>query len=290
VVGEFEQGVGESVHRAGDVPHGPGALSRRLRELAAERENAALFFDVDGVLAPICPLPGDAAVPEPVREALSRLVRSFRLVAVVSGRSAHDVALMLAVAGVTIAGDHGATIVQDGVEISSVPPELLGRLEAAARRLAFDGRLQEAGVRVEVKAASIALHSRGAADLAEAMEVAAAAAEAAAAAFDLVHHRGRAVVDLRSPDADKGSAVRRLVLDTGVRAALYVGDDRTDIDAMQALRLLEKEGTAPLRSLLVGVASDEMPSGLAEAADFLISQSEVLSLLRALERSSAEAP
>ena len=38
--------------------------------IAAEPERAALFLDIDGVLAPIVPRPEDARVPDATREVL----------------------------------------------------------------------------------------------------------------------------------------------------------------------------------------------------------------------------
>ena len=52
-------------------------------------------------------------------------------------------------------------------------------------------------------------------------------------------------------------------------AALYVGDDRTDVDAFGALRDLGRGG-AWRHALCVGVRSDETPAELAGQADLLV--------------------
>ena len=54
---------------------------------------------------------------------------------------------------------------------------------------------------------------------------------------------------------DKGTAVRALLRDTGARAAMYIGDDRTDADAWRALRAMRDEGSL---DATLGVA---VPSG-----------------------------
>src|SRR4051812_4044466 len=58
-----------------------------LELLASEPAEAALFLDVDGVLAPIVERPEDAAVPEQTRRELARLADDYALVACVTGRT-----------------------------------------------------------------------------------------------------------------------------------------------------------------------------------------------------------
>src|SRR5690348_6735166 len=55
--------------------------------LAAEPARAALFLDVDGVLAPIVERPEDARVPPETRSELARLAGAYGLVACVTGRT-----------------------------------------------------------------------------------------------------------------------------------------------------------------------------------------------------------
>lgn len=280
-------------------------LSELVGELVAARDRAGLFFDIDGVLAPIVDRPELARVPAPVRRALSALVGGYRLVAAVSGRSIDDAVGMLGLDGVVMVGDHGRETRDAQGAIRRVAPADRFLLEGVAAALAADETLARMGVRVELKRASLALHVRGAADEQAALEAAAAAAAAVAVGPGLVHHRGRAVVDLKLPGVDKGTAVVGLVEEYGLEAALYVGDDRTDVDAMRALHIFRRPvapplharfetpaATGPVRSaeqgfrlsplILLGVQSDEMPHELAEAADFLVPLERVLSLLEAL--------
>src|ERR1700756_917988 len=58
-----------------------------LARLAADPAFAALFLDVDGVLAPIVDRPEDALVPEATRNELRRLATRYGLVACVTGRA-----------------------------------------------------------------------------------------------------------------------------------------------------------------------------------------------------------
>ena len=85
-----------------------------------------------------------------------------------------------------------------------------------------------------------------------------------ARAAGLEAHWGRKVLELRPPvDADKGSAVRSLLGERGLRRALYAGDDSTDLDAFRGLDGLEV-------AVRVAVVSGEAPPGLVEAADLVV--------------------
>ena len=63
--------------------------------------------------------------------------------------------------------------------------------------------------------------------------------------------------------------MRRLLGGRGLAAALYVGDDRTDIDAFDGLHALVDEGELGA-AVCVGVRSDETPPELEQAADVLV--------------------
>ncbi len=75
---------------------------------------------------------------------------------------------------------------------------------------------------------------------------------------------------MRPPVAiDKGRGVRLLLTGRDITAGLYVGDDRTDLDAFAALRELVAEG-ALHHAVCVGVRSDETLPELEEASDLLV--------------------
>jgi trehalose 6-phosphate phosphatase len=79
-------------------------------------------------------------------------------------------------------------------------------------------------------------------------------------------------------EADKGTAVRALLERSGVRRALYAGDDTTDLDAFAALAAAGLEHV-----VRVAVVSDEGPRALRDAADLVVGSPAALArLLRAL--------
>ena len=257
----------------------PGALAA-YRE---RPEETALLFDVDGTLAPITTRPAYAAVPGPARELLAALARRYALVGCVSGRQATEARRIAGVEGIVYVGNHGLEVLAPGASEPALDPGLGARAEAAARFVAGldPARLADAALAVEDKGPIQALHWRAAADQERAEE--AARAIAAEAPAEVRPHWGRKVLELRpAVDVNKGTAVRRLLAGARVRRALYVGDDRTDLDAFRALAGLVESGELE-GALCVGVRSGEGPQEIVDEADLVVDGTDgVNELLREL--------
>ena len=88
---------------------------------------------------------------------------------------------------------------------------------------------------------------------------------------------GRKVLEVMPPiDANKGTAVRQLLVEAGLTRALVAGDDTTDLDAFRAVDDLELK-------VRVAVASAESPRELRVAADIVVDSTDAfLELLRTL--------
>ncbi len=239
------------------------APNASLERLAAEPERAGLFLDFDGVLAPIVERPEDAMPPPETRAELERLVGRYALVAVISGRASEDVRARLAVDGVVCVGSHGL--------------ELEPQADRWRRTLAaFAADAPWPQSEVEVKGLAVAFHFRGRADEQEAVRELDAIAESAREK-GLVARYGRKILEVLPPvGSHKGTAVRRLLEEHGLRRALAAGDDTTDIDSFAALDGLEV-------AVRVAVASAEAPQTLLDGADIVVnSTEEFLTLLRRL--------
>lgn len=93
----------------------------------------------------------------------------------------------------------------------------------------------------------------------------------------LVARYGRKVLEVLPPvGSHKGTAVRHLIDEHGLRRGLAAGDDTTDIDSFAALEGLDV-------AVRVAVASEESPQLLVDAADVVVgSTDEFLGLLRKL--------
>ena len=234
-----------------------------LAQLAAEPAETGLFLDFDGVLAPIVERPEDAVPPPETRAELERLVGRYALVAVVSGRAGDDVRARLGVDGVVCVGSHGL--------------ELEPQADRWRRTLAaFAADAPWPPEDVEVKGLAVAFHFRGHPDEREAVRRLDMIAETAREE-GLVARYGRKILEVLPPvGSHKGTAVRRLLEERGLRRALAAGDDTTDIDSFAALDGLDIQ-------VRVAVASAEAPQALLDAADLVVeSTDEFLTLLRRL--------
>ena len=146
----------------------------------------------------------------------------------------------------------------------------------------YSEQLRRLRVRLEDKEAIAALHWRGTPDEDDALAAIEEVAEAAEKA-GFVTHWGRKVLEIRPPvRIDKGAGIVGLLKDTKLDAAVYVGDDMTDLDAFRGLRELQERGTLGY-ALRVGVRSDETPTELEGEADAMVEGTDgVRGLLRAL--------
>lgn len=254
----------------------PNAVAERLSEalfpLTGNPRRGAVLCDIDGTLAPIVPRPEDAHVPGHVSELLDELSRSYACVACVSGRAALDARRVVGQPSIAYVGLHGAEWLAPGRSRPRVIAALeswrgqVDRFAAAAR----DAQgLLAAGVRIEDKGPIVAFHVRGAADENAAMAYLRRLAGDAEKA-GLSAHWGRKVLEVRPPVAfDKGQAVCHLVAASDSKAALYGGDDTTDLDAFEALEELMIDGRLSA-ALTVGVRSEEGPPAIVERARLVV--------------------
>jgi trehalose 6-phosphate phosphatase len=224
-----------------------------LAPLAKAPAEAAILLDVDGTLAPIVARPGLAAVPEETRAELRRLVDKYALVACISGRTGADAARVVGLEGPVYVGVHG-------LELAPEAERWRGPLHEFASSVEWP---------VEDKGLAVVFHYRQASDEADA-EARLRQVQARALALGLDARFGRKVLEVRPPvEADKGTAVRALLDERGLRRALYAGDDTTDLDAFRGLDGLDC-------AVRVAVASAEGPPELRAAADLVVDSPEAL--------------
>jgi trehalose 6-phosphate phosphatase len=250
---------------------GEGAWATALEPLRADLARAAVLTDVDGTLAPIAERAEDAAVPAAARAALARLSERCGLVGCISGRQAEEARRLVGLDAIAYAGNHGLELLLPGDAAPRPDPSLAGREADAARFLAAvdPERLRSAGLRLEDKDAIQALHWRGAGDEAHAEgcahEIAVEAGHAG-----LEPRWGRKVLELRPVGGGgKDAAVASLLAGERIAAAVYAGDDRTDLDAFRRLRELRESGELET-AVCVGIVSAEAPPELPEESDLIV--------------------
>jgi trehalose 6-phosphate phosphatase len=198
-------------------PAGRDALAVLLRR------RPLLAFDFDGTLAPIVPQPRDARIPRAVASQLARLARRLP-VAIVSGRAVGDLRGRLGFEPSFVFGSHGAEDAADAPAAEA----LARRLDPLRSRIeAHGGAIGSAGVFVEDKGASVALHYRLAPD----RERARAAIDALRLTDDpeLRVFSGKMVENVVAAGApDKAAAVRSLLERCECDSAFFAGDDVND--------------------------------------------------------------
>lgn len=180
-----------------------------------------LAFDFDGTLAPIVPRPADARVSQAVARRLDRLSQILPL-AIITGRSVDDVRGRLAFEPRFIIGNHGA---EDPAAVCGVKSSVFDGVRARVRELAAE--LDAAGVTVEDKHYSMALHYRLSRDRVRALEL--ITNLVGGLGPDLNVYGGKMVLNVVAAVApDKAQAVASLVERCSAQSAVFVGDDVND--------------------------------------------------------------
>jgi trehalose-phosphatase len=189
--------------------------------------------DYDGTLAPIVENPTDAvALPEAVAalRALANLPQTK--VAVISGRALRDLAVLSRLPSeINLVGSHGSEFDMGFVhQLSPAATALRARLLAALEE-SVGG---QAGVNLEVKPASVAVHTRTAP--AEVTERVREAVLGGPATWDGIQvTEGKAVIELSVVPTNKGLALDSLRSQLGASAVMFLGDDVTDENAFAHL-------------------------------------------------------
>ncbi len=118
----------------------------------------------------------------------------------------------------------------------------------------------------EHKGSSAAVHYRATADPESARRGLAAALDSVGAT-GLQTFWGKMILEIRPPvGLHKGHAIRSVVEERGLSGAVFLGDDSTDVDGMQALTELRRHGK--VRGCGVAVVDKGTPAALLEAADY----------------------
>jgi trehalose 6-phosphate phosphatase len=194
----------------------------------------ALFLDFDGTLVELAERPSPVQVPPDLPALLACAAAAVgEALAIVSGRRLASIDALLTPMRFSGAGLHGAELRTDPRETA---PPLESALDGAGQWLAarIDG---DTALWLEDKGAALALHYRGAPQRADDAE---RLLRDAVAGLEVEVIAGKYVFEARPRGVDKGGAVRALMQRppfTG-RRPIYVGDDATDEDGINAAQSL----------------------------------------------------
>lgn len=226
-----------------------------------------LITDVDGTISPIVSVPDAAQVTPRSRELLQDLQPYLDLVAVISGRAAVDVQTRVGVAGVVYVGNHGLERWHDGRVI--VPPEVKAYRPALESVLNALQPHAESGMLLEDKGVTLSVHYRNTDDPPAVANRLRPVIHRIGEQYGVRIFEGRMVFEVRPPlDTNKGSAFRALAQEYRLDAALYLGDDTTDVDALKAARALREAGAC--RAYGIGVKAQETPASVLANADLVV--------------------
>ena len=250
-------------------------LPAALDALAGQPERAGVYTDFDGTLAPIVDNPSEARALPGSAETLGALADQYARVGVISGRPGRFLLDNIGAPGTDLWGEYGLERVVDGEVRAAEGAE---RWREVVEGVV--GRAEASGVaeRVERKSLSVTLHWR--ADPAREAAVRDwATAEAVRTGLEQLP--ARKAVELRPPlRRDKGTALEEAA--AGLAAVCFLGDDRGDLAAFDALDRLAEGGINVTR---IGVRSPEMPEELERRADIVVDGPQgALELLEALVR------
>ncbi|MCX5543734.1 MULTISPECIES: trehalose-phosphatase [Paraburkholderia] len=191
-------------------------------------EQTAFFFDFDGTLVDLAPTP-DGVLVRPDMLALLRELRraTHGAVAIVSGRGIESIDGFLGMPDLPVAGLHGAERRDANGDTQRVGfnDERLLHMEQVLAEVVRT----HAGMLLEIKGASLALHYRNAP---EHEGTARASTERLAADYAdaYVLQPGKMVYEIKPKDVDKGRALRAFLDEPPFagRRPVFAGDDLTD--------------------------------------------------------------
>lgn len=270
---------------------------RRYTALVRAAAGSVIGLDFDGTLAPIVDDPTQAHIHPEAREVLVDLATEVAAIAVITGRPARQA---LDLGGLEEVGDAIRDIGKElhlfgqyGNErwssrqrriVAPRPPRGLATFERDLPRTLR--RANAASAFVEDKGLAVAVHTRRMADPQQAFERILEPLRELAGRHGLIVEPGRHVVEVRSAGAHKGMAVERLAAELRAEGFAFAGDDLGDLEAFEAVELLEKQGLAALR---ICSASHE-ESALLDLADVVVHGPDgVLDFLRTFTRDARAA-
>jgi trehalose 6-phosphate phosphatase len=205
-------------------------LNMDLADRAAvpELRKCALLLDIDGTILDLAPAPQEVFVPAELRDTLSRLEDlTGGALALVSGRSLHDIDLIFSPLQLAAVGGHGAELrAVPGGEVVTRASELNPVLKRKLATLTELGR----GILIEDKGYSLALHYRLAPDKGEELRVAIRDVCAGAPHGSVEVLPGKLVFEIKMAGINKAGAVRELMKYPPFkdRKPIFIGDDTTD--------------------------------------------------------------
>jgi trehalose 6-phosphate phosphatase len=203
-------------------------LDMELAKTVPELRKCALLLDIDGTILDLAPAPQEVWVPAELRKTLSRLHNlTGGALALVSGRSLHDIDLIFSPLQLAAIGGHGAELrAAPGAE----PIQRAVPLNPALKRQLASLTELGPGILAEDKGYSLALHYRLAPAKGDELRAAIQSICAALPRGMVEVLPGKLVFEIKMAGINKASAVRELMKYPPFkdRSPIFIGDDTTD--------------------------------------------------------------
>lgn len=225
--------------------------------------DAALLLDFDGTLVEFAATPNAVRVDARLLALLERLTaRLDGALAIISGRSIDAIDALLAPLRLPVAGLHGLERRCAAGRRHAAPA--CGAWLHAARTVLHEHVATHPGLLLEEKSHALALHWRSAPQHAASARHCVLQLQSALQPRPMLID-GHAVAELRDPGPDKGAAVDAFLGEAPFRGRLpvYIGDDTTDLPALQ--RAVQRGGVG----IWVGAADEPGRAALPAAAHHL---------------------
>lgn len=237
-----------------------------------EHGRAGLFTDFDGTLSPLASTPDAARIAPAAALALRDLVTRIEVVGIVTGRAAGDARERVGIPELLYVGNHGLEWShhgEHGVHPAGLAAERVLATALSEIRAQLESTASLDGVIFENKRLSGSVHYRLSEDPLMVGNALRSIAAAVAAEFGLRLSGGKLVFELR-PQApvNKGTAIEDLIGQHQLDAALFFGDDVTDVDGFDALhRVAERTGK---KMCAIGVLTADTAPSVVESSDLLL--------------------
>lgn len=237
-----------------------------LREFLSHKR-IGVVTDMDGTLSVMAPTPGEAVITPRNHDLLRELHEKLALVAVVSGRGVADLRERVGLPELTYVGNHGLEMWENGRVV--VMPEAEPYRPALVKALDEFRPHVIPGMLVEDKYATASIHYRLTENPDAVRDTLAPRVHEIARRHGLKSFEGHRIFELRPPvEIDKGTAFQHLIRDHALDAAVFLGDDTTDADALRVARAL-RDGDQCF-AIGVGVDASGTPASVRETADILV--------------------
>ncbi len=240
----------------------------RLDDLMAiaRSQRFGLFSDFDGTICTFVPYPNTPTLTPRIRELLTAFAERLPVVGLLSGRAAADLRDLVALPALRYNGNHGLESLRDDeLVVIDDARAWESQLAAFMRDL---GEPTIPGVSYHPKRITLSITYRAAGHPEHTRQQILEQLQQVNARYGFALSEGHTLWEIKPPIAfNKGTALAAMIDEFQLDATIYLGDDRTDIHALEMVRQLRDAGQ--IKGLAVAVQNEQDVPAVRQAADVL---------------------